>query len=226
MPRDYAGRTRRNRTAAGSRAKPARNTRKRGAGGRTAGNRTRPAAGKAARGPIPGWVWMVCGVTLGLLAAMAAYITTRPVAPHMATVRQTLPKPLAASSPKPAKPPAPAKHKPRFAFYRMLPDYKVVIPKEKDRTPAQKAHPQVAHGGTYIIQVASFRDFKSANAEKAKLALLGIESQIQKARDAKGQTWYRVRVGPSQDTHRLDRVLSLLQQHHVDSLVMRVGQDG
>ncbi len=225
MPRDYSGRgrggggrSRNSRPSGGSR----RNTRR-----TPAANRRKSPARKGGRAALPGWVWLFCGLSLGLLVAGGIYIATRPVRRHMSTVLQTLPArpgPTHAAKPAPAASTAPSK--PQFDFYRMLPNYEVVIPKEKDRTPAQKAHPQVAKGGTYVIQVASFKDRKSADAEKAKLALLGIEAQIQQATTSGGQVWYRVRVGPSQDTKRLDRVLSLLKQHHVDSLVMRARTNG
>lgn len=230
MARDYAGRGSRNgnrgRGGAKGRGGNARRAPKR-ANGR---KRQAPASRRAPaprRAGIPGWVWLFCGVTVGLVLAMGAYIATRPVGRHMSTVEQTLSTRV---SPKPAgnakQPAPPPKSKPRFSFYEMLPNYEVVIPKERNRSPAQKAHPQVDQGGTYVIQVASFKQLRSANAEKAKLALLGIESQIQKSAGDNGTTWYRVRVGPSQDTQRLNRVLSLLKQNNVDSLVMRVRQNG
>lgn len=231
MPKDYAGRRRQN--GNGGRGGKGRN------GGGAGRGAQRKRQSQASRRPatrrgtgIPGWVWLFCGVTVGLLAAMGAYIVTRPVGRHMSTVQQTLPavsqpkQPAAGGQglPQPSKPSR--QSKPRFAFYNMLPNYEVVIPQNQYRSPSQKAHPQVEQSGTYVIQVASFKDMKSADAEKARLALLGIESKIQKATADNGATWYRVRVGPSQNTKKLNRVLSLLQQNHVDSLVMRVRQSG
>jgi len=224
MARDYAGRGshsgNRGRGGAKGRGGNARRTPK-STNGR---KRQAPAPRRAG---IPGWVWLFCGVTVGLMLAMGAYIATRPVGRHMSTVEQTLPARVPPGPSRSAKQqPPPPKSKPRFSFYEMLPNYEVVIPKERNRSPAQQAHPQVAKDGTYVIQVASFKQLSSANAEKAKLALLGIESQIQKSDGDNGTTWYRVRVGPSRDTQRLNHVLSLLKQNHVDSLVMRVRQNG
>lgn len=232
MPKDYAGR--RSQNGNGGRGGKGRNSRS--GKGRGAQRKRQPQASRrpATRrgGGIPGWVWLFCGVTVGLLMAMGTYIVTRPVGRHMSTVQQTLPTPSkvrqhpSVAKKSPSQPSTSPGSKPRFAFYNMLPNYEVVIPQRQYRSPAQKAHPQVDQGGSYVIQVASFKDMKSADQEKAKLALLGIESKIQKATADNGETWYRVRVGPSQDTKRLNHVLSLLQQNHVDSLVMRVRQNG
>ena len=49
--------------------------------------------------------------------------------------------------------------------------------------------------GQYLIQVGSFADVKEADAQKAKLALLGVESRVEKVTIDNSKTWYRVRIG-------------------------------
>lgn len=204
---------------------------KRGNGRRPSQGRGKPAS-RARKPGTPGWVWLLCGLTVGLLLAIGVFIFTRPTGGHTRLVDQPLPPSRTAkqapveSATMPKGKPAPApKQQPRFSFYDMLPNYKIVIPQKKYRSPEQKANPTVDNPGQYLIQVASFRDYADADHMKAKLALLGIESDIKKATISNGQTWYRVRIGPSQDTSKLNHILGLLQSHSIDSLVMRVSSN-
>jgi len=47
----------------------------------------------------------------------------------------------------------------------------------------------------YVIQVGAYRSTADADAQKAKLAMLGLEAKISE-RDKGGRTVYRVRLGP------------------------------
>ena len=96
--------------------------------------------------------------------------------------------------------------KPRFDFYNILPEMEVVVPDEElvgkppvippkplspqKEEPATKAAEAVeektasapipaASGNSYLLQVASFRTVADAERLKARLALLGIQAQIQ-----------------------------------------------
>lgn len=48
----------------------------------------------------------------------------------------------------------------------------------------------------YIIQTGIFRDLKEADSLKARLALKGFHSNIQKVKTQDGNHWFRVTVGP------------------------------
>ncbi len=216
MARDYSG----SRGNGRNTRKPQR-TRSNGRGARRPQARR---AGRRKKPATPGWVWLLFGLTAGLLLAIAAYVFTRPAGERARVTRQPLP---AVQTPEPApkqkqEQAPPRAEQPRFSFYNMLPNDEIVIPQTKYRSPEQKANPTVDNPGSYVIQVASFRDYADADTMKAKLALLGIQSVIQKATISDGQTWYRVRIGPSQDTDKLNHILSLLQSNDIDSLVVRV----
>jgi cell division protein FtsN len=57
---------------------------------------------------------------------------------------------------------------------------------------------------------------------RAKLALLGIESNVQKV-SVESDTWYRIRIGPISKLDELNRKRQTLHKADVDALVIRVG---
>lgn len=108
-----------------------------------------------------------------------------------------------------------------FDFYEMLPRYEVVVPEvEQVARPSGPTAP-VAAPGSYILQAGSFRSHADADRMQARLALLGIESRIQKvALDA--DEFHRVRIGPLDNVDELNRIRASLRQSGIDSLVMKV----
>jgi cell division protein FtsN len=171
---------------------------------------------RAGAPPLPGWVWLIAGLSVGLAVAAFIYIS-RP-APHGQT--PALP-PIATkeSPPEKKKVELPPKEKSRFTFYELLPSHEVVIPRAKTRAgePAPIAEP-----GTYIIQVGSFKGQDDAEKQKANLALLGIESKVEKVTIDNQNTWYRVRIGPEKDLARVHSTLSLLEENKIQSFLVRV----
>ena len=82
-----------------------------------------------------------------------------------------------------------------YAFYDMLPKFEVVVPeKEKDVRPDVRAVPETRRG-TYVLQAGSYKNFADADRVRAKLALQGIESKVQKV-SVDNDTWHRIRIGP------------------------------
>ncbi len=212
MARDYAARRNRNNNRNSNQGK-------RG-NGRGKPNRWRQ-SNPPAKKPTPGWVWLLCGLTIGLLVAIGVYIA-RPAhqAPAKKTVQQSQPQQDKAAPP--VHEGLPPKEKPRFDFYSMLPNRQVVIPQQKYRSPQQKKHPKVTSPGHYLIQAGSFKRHSAADALKARLALLGLEADIKKASLSNGQTWYRVRIGPEDSTKRVNTMMKRLKEHDIDSMVVRI----
>lgn len=130
------------------------------------------------------------------------------------------PKPKQAAPAPPEGPPAEADD--RFEFYEVLPDAEVDVPEQPARTvPATPA--PVSVPGTYVIQAGSFPDFAEADKVKARLALLGVVSEIQTA-DVNGRRFHRVRVGPIEDLGELNRLRARLRQNGIESIVNTVGE--
>lgn len=193
--------------------------------------RKRPAAKRKSTSRaagIPGWVWLFCGLCIGLTAAAGVYVFGRPAGSSGLKVAGIeIPATGGADeSGEPAPDDEPAKDpSPRFAFYEMLPNYEVVIPEEEytgDTERSQTTTRKVEQPGRYVIQAGSFSNHDDADRRKAGLALLGIESSIEEVRLESGRVVYRVRTATLESTERLNATLRKLDEKGIDSLVMRV----
>ena len=56
---------------------------------------------------------------------------------------------------------------------------------------------------------------------KARLAFLGVESNIQLIQN-NGQKMYRVRVGPSTDSHKIDQIKNQLKAKNINTFVQKI----
>jgi cell division protein FtsN len=72
----------------------------------------------------------------------------------------------------------------------------------------------------YFVQAGAYRSNEEAQAQRAKTALLGLDTKISE-RDQGGRTVYRVRVGPL-DKAEAERVRAKLDAAHIDSAMVRV----
>lgn len=168
---------------------------------------------------MPGWIWLLLGLAIGLAVAAFVYIK-RPaqVLPGIEAVLKVAEP--AAKSRKPKETlKLPPKEKPRFTFYELLPSEEVVVPRGEDKTVAKPAAGDTA---SYIIQVASYRSKDEAERQKASLALLGIESRIESVTIDGSDTFYRVRVGPLKDFGKVQIITSRLEDNGIEALVVKV----
>jgi cell division protein FtsN len=171
-------------------------------------------------GGMPGWLWLIVGVALGFAGAAGYYIARPPDDARVAAAGGE--KDKANGAKKIAIPP---KEPSRFTFYELLPDYEVVIPKDALKAkpvPAPDANAPATSPGRYLIQVGAFKERAEAEQQKANLALLGVESRIEKVTIDNDQTWYRVRIGPEKDQRRVETILARLEENDIKALVMMV----
>ena len=166
----------------------------------------------------------MCGLAVGLAVAGIVYIKDhRPDAPLSRTGKAEkrrshggeLPDTEAADSgaEEPGK---------SYAFYDMLPKFEMVVPeKDKDVRPDTKSVPETRRG-TYVLQAGSYKNFADADRVRAKLALQGVESKVQKV-SVDNDTWHRIRIGPISKLDELNRLRQILRKADVDVLVIRVG---
>src|SRR3569623_766266 len=182
-------------------------------------NQARSSKGKGrSGGSMPGWIWAILGLSFGLAIAALVYIT-RPAQPlpgqamtGKADIKAVADdaedaKPSAKSDATSTKKGAiklPPKEKPRFTFYDILPGQEVIVPSNVTAS-AGKALP--GDDGLYVIQVAAYRTQEDADAQKAKLALIGIESRVEKITIDNKDTYFRVRVGPSNNLAKAHTLL-------------------
>lgn len=73
----------------------------------------------------------------------------------------------------------------------------------------------------YVVQVGAYRTSADADAQKAKLALLGLDAKVSE-RDQAGRVVYRVRLGPYSDKSAAERIRARLESNGMDNTLVRV----
>jgi cell division protein FtsN len=171
---------------------------------------------------------------IGLFVAFLVFLQLRPAPPVERTVKlETPPEPATrppAEKPAPAPAPAVAKQeqpaappKPRFDFYNLLPEMEVIVPEQEVQGAATpEGVRQVEQPGTYLLQAGSFRTREQADQLRARLALLGVETDVQTVTVDNKQTWHRVRVGPFQNLRDLNTARSLLKKNGIEAILIRL----
>jgi len=175
---------------------------------------------------------MLFGLTIGLSVAFAIYMKDQrnPVPPQSvarqpASMEESLERTPLAAAAEPATTPVPAAEEnaePRFSFYNMLPNFEVVLPEEESDVSRDRAIEAIQQPGTYVLQAGSFGDLADADRRRAELALLGLESRIQRV-SIDDKTFHRVRIGPISDLDRLNLIRNQLRQAKIDALRIRLG---
>jgi len=74
---------------------------------------------------------------------------------------------------------------------------------------------------TYFVQAGAFKSASDADAQKAKLSMMGIESKVSE-RDQAGRTIYRVRSGPFDDKEQAEKIKARLDATGIDAALVRV----
>lgn len=86
--------------------------------------------------------------------------------------------------------------------------------------PASKAAATPEAQTTYYLQAGAFRSENDAEAVKARILLLGLSAQVQKAQ-INGATINRVRVGPFKGIDEMNRSRARLGEEKIESSVVR-----
>jgi len=158
---------------------------------------------------------------LGVAAGIAIYFFKTPI--PFADRPRPQDKPLA-SDQKALEPPKPSKadDKPRFDFYRILPGKEEAITERQMRDTAKQAAKSGAPKESYFLQAGSFPNPADADSLKARLALMGMEANVEPANIAGKGVWYRVRLGPYTRVDEINRVRQQLTQNGVDVSLVKV----
>ena len=196
-------------------------------------------SGSAAAGGrgSPMWVGILIGLLVGLCIALGVALDINKGAnpffqkqkstekfPEKSTEKSAAPQreTPAAETSKPATP-AGDKHakngevKPRFDFYKILPGTEEAVTDKEFKRAAPAATKEV-----YFLQVAAFQRPSDADNLKARLALAGIETQIQTATLPDGQVWHRVRVGPFSNQDELSKSRAALKENKLEANLIKV----
>ncbi|MFT6625525.1 MAG: cell division protein FtsN [Cycloclasticus sp.] len=172
--------------------------------------------------PIAGWWWLLTGLLVGgfmvFLSNLQETTNTATKNSKKTVIKQDVrdvkkPVPLAAK--------AIDSKQPRFDFYQILPDMEIVIPQHEIEERRRLEGTGKSNPGTFIIQVGSFRNPKQADTLKAQIAMLGVESSVQKV-DQSGSIWYRVKSGPYTSFRMVDKIQNRLHQNNIDSIAIKL----
>lgn len=189
---------------------------------------------------IPGWLWLVAGVGVGMLVTSLVKLSDVPDPASQAVALPGSAPARTTQQPKPVPPPAvtpdnaaePSRTETRFDFYTLLPEREVIVPDQRDMTPAPKPAPNSAtpsspakqpaatSGERYLLQAGSFRRETEADRRRAQLLLLGLEARIEPVH-ANGDTWYRVHAGPFVSQDRVAQARELLSGQGIETLLLK-----
>jgi cell division protein FtsN len=103
--------------------------------------------------------------------------------------------------------------KPKFDFYEILPGKQDSMPAKPAADPLAKEH--------IFLQAGAFQNSADADNLKARLALAGMEAQIQTAQLPDNKTWHRVRLGPYERAEEAVAVQSTLKEMQIQANMIR-----
>ena len=86
--------------------------------------------------------------------------------------------------------------------------------------PANKA-PATNDPFTYFVQAGAFKSATDADAQKAKLSMMGIEAKVSE-REQAGRAIFRVRSGPFDDKDQAEKIKARLDANGMDAALVRV----
>ena len=191
---------------------------------------------------------LVVGVLAGLALALgvALYITKAPV-PFMNKVplrtadqdtaeaarnRNWDPNaPLTGKTPNPAKPVAPgaaaasaAELQPAIAAGPPAPAASAgPAPSGRDAAAILSGAAPAGEPYVYFVQAGAYTRAEEAEAQRAKLAILGLEAKVSE-REQAGRTIYRVRTGPFETREQADAVQSRLTESSIEARLVRAAR--
>lgn len=108
--------------------------------------------------------------------------------------------------------------KPYFNFYTILAETEVIVPDHEIKTRSRKEKYGKTKTSKYLLQVGSFKKFSEADKLRAKLALMGIESKVEKT-NIGNVLWNRVRVGPYSRSSSIATIKKRLKKNGIDAIV-------
>lgn len=182
------------------------------------------------------WSWVVMGLLVGAFVTFLVYLDKIPTEGDNQTTSDQVQKKQASQKKKETQK---AKPKHQFDFYTVLPDREMKVNNVSNDKPRRKATQQTAKTeapktettavknknpaviSLYQLQVGAFKELTKADAMKARLAFIGVESNIQVIQ-SNGQKMYRVRVGPSTDEQKINAIKKQLKAQNINTFVQKL----
>jgi cell division protein FtsN len=161
------------------------------------------------------WKWGLIILLVALFAVFLFFLKSSEPSPEWEQ-QKNLPAPITKKTAKQPSALAKKTREPKFTFYDILSEEQVY----EHEMNARKREERVGKGkkSKYTLQVGAFRSFKEADKLKAELALIGIESKIEKA-TVNNAIWNRVKIGPYNSPSRASALKERLKQKGIDVIV-------
>ncbi len=169
---------------------------------------------------VPGWIWLLAGLSIGLFIAFLVSISEQGVTEKASTSVQKKGTQKSGGRADPREGTQESRSKRegiKFDFYHILPEMEVAIPKEEIETGRKSNAPPTQ----YFIQVGSFKNASDAESRRAELFLLNFEPSLQTVTIDGKQSWHRVRIGPFVDRRKLDLAQRRLQDSDIDFITLK-----
>jgi len=181
---------------------------------------------RRAGGGHPMFVGVSIGVLLGLCVALGValylnksnpFVARQPEPPARAASRVEAPRPPPAGMPGAQRAPqgsSTGTDSSRFDFYRILPG--------EEGQSLKRPQPQAAASReVFYLQAGAFQKASDADNLKARLALAGLEAQIQTATLDDQTVWHRVRLGPYASAEAMSAARVLLRENQIEPSVIK-----
>jgi cell division protein FtsN len=207
-----------------------------------------------AKKPVPGWVWLVCGLVIG-----GFFMFLFSLEPGREDVKRAKPEEQKRAAPEPQKKPqvAPEPAKPKYDFYTLLPESEVIVPpdalpsadapkppEQKPVTPEEAAKIDAAraqaalNGETpppppVVAKAPVTTQFflqagsfrKREDADKVRAQILLLGQNVQvESGKVREETWHRVLVGPYANREQLAGAQKQLASSGFSNLLLQQRQ--
>jgi len=159
---------------------------------------------------------------LGIALAVAWYINKMPnpfssrTPPSKSEVKAPAPAPQTQTARTEDKGAGKTEEKPRFDFYKILPGEET---EKQGKDPARGSTAEARDA--FFLQAGAFQNAPDADNLKARLALLGIEANIETSTVPDKGVMHRVRIGPYTNVEELNRTRDTLKQNGVQTTLVK-----
>lgn len=200
--------------------------------------------------PVPGWVWLTCGLLVGGFVMFLMQLK-----PGQDSIQRDKTEQAAPSKTQPANVPPKKSEpaKPKYDFYTLLPESEVIVPpdaitaqapapkplsaEEAAKLDAARAQalldgktppeaPVVAKAPVtteFFLQAGSFRKREDADKVRAQIILLGQSVQIESG-TVREEIWHRVLVGPFANREQLGQAQKAMAANGFSNLLLQQRQ--
>lgn len=189
--------------------------------------------------PLPLWLWLFAVLAISGFVFLIYYLDQYEKSKTgLQGEQQTVEAPAAANSNADEKSAGGAADKSEdkdtdFSFYKLLPKISVDVPKGKaepgqqtstssSSTPSTTTQQTSTPEFSYVLQVASFKDYEKADSLKAKLAFEGLEAKIEKVTLGGSDVRHRVRIGPIQSEREMNKIRAQLRRQQIEPILLKV----